>query len=180
MAAVLTAAYGLGGLAGSLGVMARPLTGSPDRLQPRLAVVVAAGLMAAAVSPTFGSAVAAYALTGVVNAYFFAATLAARTEYAPPEARGQVFIWVAALKITSASAGTALAGALAGANARLPLFLALGAVTAAVTSAALESRGEAKQRPRGGSSRAARPFAAAPTITNLGGVSETITPWRLR
>jgi hypothetical protein len=41
----------------------------------------------------------------------FAATLAARNEYAPIKARGQVFIWVGILKIAAGSAGTAVAGA---------------------------------------------------------------------
>ncbi|ADI12739.1 hypothetical protein SBI_09621 [Streptomyces bingchenggensis BCW-1] len=103
-AAVLTAAYGLGNLAGSLTVMAFPLTGSPDRLMRHLALGVAAGLTTVTLSPVFAVAVAAYALTGAVNSCFFAATLAARTEYAPPQARGQVFIWVAAISAAAMAA----------------------------------------------------------------------------
>ncbi|MFE0420817.1 hypothetical protein [Streptomyces tendae] len=38
-----------------------------------------------------------------------AATLAARNEYAPDNARGQIFVWIGALKITAGSAGTAAA-----------------------------------------------------------------------
>ncbi|MGO4759969.1 MFS transporter, partial [Streptomyces sp. 2MCAF27] len=139
-AAVLTAAYGLGNLAGSLTVMAFPLTGSPDRLMRHLALGVAAGLTTVTLSPVFAVAVAAYALTGAVNSCFFAATLAARTEYAPPQARGQVFIWVAALKITAGSAGTALAGTLTGLNIRLPLLVGIAAITAAAMAATWETR----------------------------------------
>ncbi|MEU5591309.1 MFS transporter [Streptomyces sp. NPDC020298] len=139
-AAVLTAAYGLGNLTGSLVVMAIPLTGSPDRLMRRLALGVVAGLATVTVSHTFTLSVAAYAGTGILNALFFASTLAARTEYAPAEARGQVFIWVAALKITSGSAGTALAGSLTGLDVRLPLVLGITGITAAVLAATFEER----------------------------------------
>jgi len=139
-AALLTAAYGLGNLTGSIAVMVRPLTGDPDRLMRRLALGVVAGLLAVTASPVFGVSVAAYALTGILNTFFFASTLAARTEYAPSGARGQVFIWVAALKITSGSAGTALAGSLTGVSVRLPLAVGLLAVSAAVAAATVETR----------------------------------------
>ncbi|WP_371666872.1 hypothetical protein OG985_04240 [Streptomyces sp. NBC_00289] len=76
----------------------------------------------------------------LVNALFFAATLAARTEYAPAEVRAQVFIWVAALKITSGSAGTALAGSLTGFDVRLPLLLGAAGISAAALAATLEKR----------------------------------------
>ncbi|MFF6953048.1 MFS transporter [Streptomyces iakyrus] len=139
-AAVLTAAYGLGNLTGSIAVMVFPLTADPDRLMRRLALGVVAGLLTVTASPAFAVSVAAYALTGILNAFFFASTLAARTEYAPSKARSQVFIWVAALKITSGSAGTALAGSLTGVNVRLPLALGLVAVSAAVLAATVETR----------------------------------------
>ncbi|MFE2417101.1 MFS transporter [Streptomyces hokutonensis] len=139
-AALLTAAYGLGNLTGSIAVMARPLTGDPDRLMRRLALGVVAGLLTVTASPAFAVSVAAYALTGILNSFFFASTLAARTEYAPSGARGQVFIWVAALKITSGSAGTALAGSLTGVSVRLPLVVGLLAVSVAVAAATAETR----------------------------------------
>jgi MFS family permease len=139
-AAVLTAAYGLGNLTGSAAVMVSPLTGEPDRLMRRLALGVVVGLGTVSASHVFTLSVAAFALTGIVNALFFAATLAARTEYAPAGVRGQVFIWVAALKITAGSAGTALAGSLTGLDVRLPLFLGIAGTTAAVLAATLEER----------------------------------------
>jgi predicted MFS family arabinose efflux permease len=58
----------------------------------RLALGVAAGLLTVTASPAFAVSVAARALTGILNALFFASNLAARTEYAPSGARGQVFI----------------------------------------------------------------------------------------
>lgn len=139
-AAVLTAAYGLGNLVGSVAVMVSPLTGDPDRLMRRLALCVVVGLGTVAMSHSFALSVSAYGLTGILNALFFAATLAARTEYAPAGAQGQVFIWVAALKITSGSAGTALAGSLTGPDVRLPLLLGITGTTAAVLAAMFEKR----------------------------------------
>ncbi|MEB3368898.1 MFS transporter [Saccharopolyspora mangrovi] len=139
-AGVLTAAYGLGNLAGSVGVMARPLEGNADRLMTRLAVVVATTLFAVVLSPTFGLAAAAYAAAGIANGYFFAATLAARSEYSPDEMRGQVFVWTGALKITAGSAGTALAGTLVTASAHLPLVLAIALTAAAALASTTERR----------------------------------------
>jgi len=121
-AAAMTAAYGIGNLCGSVGVMLRPLRGSPDRLMTMLALCAACGLCAIMLSGGWQLAVCMFWVSGVVNAFFFAATLAARTEYAPPRARGQIFLWVAALKITAGSAGTAVAGMLTGWDARLPLL----------------------------------------------------------
>ncbi|MFF5793884.1 MFS transporter [Paeniglutamicibacter sp. NPDC012692] len=124
-AAILTAAYGLGNLAGSIGVMIRPPRGDADKLMTRLAFTVAGALLCVAFTTAFGLAIAAYALAGIVNAYFFAATLAARSEYAPQNSRGQVFVWVGALKITAGSAGTALAGAVIADSALFPLHAAM-------------------------------------------------------
>lgn len=70
-AGILTAAYGLGNLAGSAGVMIHPSRTEADRLTTHLA-----------------------------------ANLVARDEYVPDNARGQIFVWVGALKITAGSAGT--------------------------------------------------------------------------
>ncbi|MFT9474660.1 MFS transporter [Streptomyces sp. 11-1-2] len=136
VAGILTAAYGLGNLAGSAGIMIRPSRAEADRLTTRLATAVAATLLLITFTPSFTLAVAAYAAAGIANAYFFAATLAARNEYAPDNARGQIFVWVGALKITAGSAGTAAAGALIGTSVALPLLLA---TALAFTSALLSS-----------------------------------------
>lgn len=73
----------------------------------------------------FWIAIPAYAVAGVANSLFFAATLAARSEYAPPEARGQVFVWVGALKIAAGSAATAFAGAIIATTLHAPLLIAI-------------------------------------------------------
>ncbi|WP_436530964.1 MFS transporter [Actinoplanes sp. HUAS TT8] len=154
-AGILTAAYGLGNLAGSAVVMIRPLRGDADRLMTRLAVVVAVALAVTAAGPGLaptGMAVvvlmaAAYFVTGVLNAHFFAATLAARSEYAPAAARGQVFVWIGAVKITAGSGGTALAGALVGFSLHLPMALAVALVAVAAAASALERRGTRRHRP---------------------------------
>lgn len=137
-AGVLTAAYGLGGLLGSAGVMIRPLRTDADPLMTWLGAAVGVALCAAAIADVFPVAVAAYSVAGVLNSYFFAATLAARSEYAPPAVRGQVFVWIGALKITAGSAGTALAGAMVAAATQLPLFLAAGLVAVAMAASVLD------------------------------------------
>ncbi|HLL67337.1 MAG TPA: hypothetical protein VK453_16760, partial [Micromonosporaceae bacterium] len=136
-AGILTAAYGGGGLAASIAIMIRPLPGEADRAMAILAAAVSAALVLVFVTTTFWAAVVAYAVAGVLNSYFFAATLAARNEYAPAAARGQVFVWIGALKITAGSAGTALAGVLIGTGMHLPLVCAVVfTITAAAASGA--------------------------------------------
>lgn len=140
-AGVLTAAYGLGGLLGSAGVMIRPLRTDADPLMTWLGAAVGVALCGAAFAGVFPAAVAAFLFAGVLNSYFFAATLAARSEYAPAEARGQVFVWIGALKITAGSAGTALVGAIIAPATQLPLFLAAGLIAVAVSASVLDRRG---------------------------------------
>lgn len=79
------AVYGFGSLAGSALVMAWPLRGDSDRLTPVLALVVAASLAVVIVVPGLVTSLVAFGLAGIANSLFFAATLAARSEYAPVE-----------------------------------------------------------------------------------------------
>ncbi|MEB2528615.1 hypothetical protein [Kocuria rosea] len=69
----------------------------------------------------------------------FAATLAARSEYAPVESRVQVFIWVGALKIAAGSAGTAAAGATTTHAAWVPLVV-VSALTVVAATASIVDR----------------------------------------
>ena len=121
LAGTLVAGYGVGNLAGSALLMTLPLRGDADRLTAVLAGIVAVALAAVVAMPNLVSVLATFTVAGIANAMFFAATLAARSEYAPPAARGQVFIWVGALKITAGSAGTTGTGALIGGAAWLPV-----------------------------------------------------------
>lgn len=66
-----------------------------------IAALVAAKPILVMLAPTLPTSLIALCLTRIANALFFAATLAARSEYAPIEASGQVFIWVGALKIAA-------------------------------------------------------------------------------
>lgn len=134
----MTEAYGAGNLAGSIGVMVRPLRGRADTATVSLALVVAAVLTAVFIVPGLALTVMAYAVVGIANSYFFGATLAARSEYAPIEAKGQVFVWVGALKITAGSAGTAAAGAIIGIGVHLPLLLGAIVIAAAVGIATID------------------------------------------
>ncbi len=142
-AGTLVAAYGIGNLLGSAGLMLRPLRRDADPLMSSLAALVAATLILVMLTPTLPTSLIAFCLAGIANALFFASTLAARSEYAPIEARGQVFIWVGALKIAAGSAGTAVAGATITQTVWAPLLLATALTAAATTSSIIE-----RSRPR--------------------------------
>lgn len=139
-AALLTAVFGLGSLAGSVALMIVPLRGSAEKAVIRLAAAAGVAFAATALVPSFPYALVAFALTGVVNSLFFTATLASRAEYAPDNARAQVFIWTAALKVTAAAVGTALAGALISLDTRLPLIAGGALAIAAAAAASVETR----------------------------------------
>ncbi|HBM2894696.1 TPA: hypothetical protein ACN7M6_004763 [Klebsiella michiganensis] len=124
-AAFLTVAYGAGNLAGSMCLMVLPLRGEPDRLMLNTGWLVVGGLLAIFVASGFLSVFVCFFITGMINSAFFAATLAARSEYSPSSCRGQVFVWVGAMKITAGSLGTAAAGQLMILGAYVPLGLSL-------------------------------------------------------
>ncbi len=146
-AGILTAAYGLGGLAGSGMLMVKPLPGDADRTMTHLAAIVAAALGLVALTGVFWAAVGAYAVAGAANSLFFAATLAARSEYAPARARAQVFVWVGALKIAAGSAGTAFAGATIATAVHAPLVVVLTATLASSGASLLERLRERRASP---------------------------------
>ncbi|WP_328992771.1 hypothetical protein OG394_00825 [Kribbella sp. NBC_01245] len=108
--AVLIAMTGAGSLVGALVLTAVPLEGEPDRLTTYSVLLIGAATGLAAVAPTYRVALLAFVAIGLANAVFVVATFAARSEYAPPGARAQVFITMASLKVAAASAGAALAG----------------------------------------------------------------------
>lgn len=108
--AVLIAVLGIGNLVGSLAVTARPLRGSADRWLAGLSVLIGALILLAGLAPAYWMALLAFALTGLVTGPHFTATLAARTDYAPPGDTAQLFVTMSALKIGMQSLGTAAAG----------------------------------------------------------------------
>jgi MFS family permease len=133
-AAVLLAIMGGGNLLASLVLSAFPLRGDPDLLTTRHIALVGVCFGLCALAPSFGWGVVGFALMGAATAPFVTATFAARNEYAPRQARAQVFITLAALKLSAASAGTALTGLLVGLG---PRVLLAGGGAAVLTTAAV-------------------------------------------
>ncbi|MEB2704012.1 MFS transporter [Citrobacter koseri] len=129
-AAFLTVAYGAGNLAGSLCLMVIPLRGEPDGLMLNTGLLIVGGLFSIFVVSSFLPVFVCFFITGMLNSAFFAATLAARSEYSPTFCRGQVFVWVGAMKITAGSLGTAAAGQLMALGTYAPLVLSLGVLSA--------------------------------------------------
>ncbi|MFB9831462.1 hypothetical protein [Actinoallomurus acaciae] len=134
-AATLTVACGLGNLVGSLIVTIFPLRGDPETLARRLFLALAAATALCAFAPTYPLALAGFALIGLGNATSFTATLAARSTYAPPDARTPVFVTSAGLKIALASVGAAATGGAAGLGGRSLLVIAAAITTVAVLTA---------------------------------------------
>ncbi len=108
--AALVAAFGVGNLAGSLVVTAFPLRGEPEHLTTRHVALMGVLTALTASAPNYGLALTGFALVGAANAPFVTATFAARSTYAPPRARAQVFVSMSSLKVAAAAAGTALTG----------------------------------------------------------------------
>ena len=114
----LICALGVGNLAGSLAVLARPLRGDAVRRSLGLAAALGAAYLLVAAAPSYPTAVAAFVLVGLLTAPWVTATLDARDEHAPPGRRAQVFVALAGWKIAAASAGSAVTGAAAGLGPR--------------------------------------------------------------
>jgi hypothetical protein len=108
--ATLMAVFGIGNLAGSLAVTAFPLRGEPESLTTRHVALLGVATALCAAAPNYLLALAGFALVGIANAPFLTATFAARSQYAPPAARAQVFVSMASLKVAAAAAGSALTG----------------------------------------------------------------------
>jgi hypothetical protein len=137
--AVLATVFGLGNLAGSMLVTAVPLRREPEIAMAAFATLMAATLALTAPAPTYPLALAGFALTGALNGPFVAATLAGRSPYSPPEARAQIFVSLAGVKIAAAAAGTALAGAATSAGPRA-LLVAAAAITLGGAAASTADR----------------------------------------
>lgn len=112
LAAYLVTFYGIGCLCGAVWLLVAPLKADAITLLRNIGCLLLVALILVSLSNSLLTGLATYWLTGVTNAIFFAATLAARTEYAPAEDAAQVYMWVAAAKITAASFGALVAGLL--------------------------------------------------------------------
>jgi hypothetical protein len=123
--AILVASGGLGSLAGSLALTARPLSGSAEPVLRRATLALAGCLLLTAVAPTLVLSAIAFGILGAVSSVQFTSSLAVRSESSPPGARAQVFVTMAALKVACASLGVATAGIIA---TRQPLALLVGVI----------------------------------------------------
>ncbi|BAJ33129.1 MULTISPECIES: hypothetical protein [Kitasatospora] len=126
---LLTAAFALGALAGSL-LLTGPWVGTaPQRLAVAGLSLAGAGLALAAAVPALPVAVGGFALAGAGDGLVLTATLRIRAAYSPPHRRPQVFTLGAGLKISAAAAGAALAAA-AGPGTARGFLLAIAALQA--------------------------------------------------
>ncbi|MDP2571888.1 MFS transporter [Vibrio penaeicida] len=123
--ATLVSGYGIGNLLGSLFLIRRPNQKEADPSMTTSALGVAGGILLIVTASSYSLGLGAFLICGIANAFFFAATLAARTEYAPPQSASQVFMWIAAMKIGAVSIGSYLAGVLAERSPQTTLWASL-------------------------------------------------------
>lgn len=106
--------------------MVWPLRRNAGRLIIVLAIIIGLALGIVTAMPNFLPGLIVFTAARVANSLFFAAALATRSEYAPPQSHGQVFICVGALKIAAGCAGTAAAAALIVGTPWLPVAVVAG------------------------------------------------------
>jgi predicted MFS family arabinose efflux permease len=119
--ATMMAAFGVGNLVSALALTIRPLRGNPEKSTIRSVGGIALTLVACALANSLPFALVTFFLVGTMHAPYVAGSLGARADYAPPEARAQVFVTVAALKIVTGAAGAPLVGLLTGVDPRAVL-----------------------------------------------------------
>ena len=110
--AYLVTLYGVGCLCGAVSLVLKPLVKDALALLKNVGCILVACLILVSLSSSFMASMFAYWFCGVVNSVFFAVTIAARSEYSPAQGAAQIYMWVAAAKITAASLGTFVAGLL--------------------------------------------------------------------
>ncbi|MCH2058062.1 MAG: MFS transporter [Thalassotalea sp.] len=123
--AYLVTLYGVGCLCGAVLLIFRPLVKNAMTLLKNVGCILVACLILVSLSSSIAASMFAYWICGVVNSVFFAVTIAARTEYSPPQGAVQIYMWVAAAKITAASIGTFVAGLLVEHHIALPLVASI-------------------------------------------------------
>lgn len=122
----LVSAYGAGCITGAILLLLRPLRKDAIELLRNIGGILLISITLVLLSQNLFSGIASYWFCGVVNSIFFATTLAARTEHAPKKAAAQVYLWVAAAKISAASLGTVTAGFFIDIWISAPLIAAIG------------------------------------------------------
>jgi MFS family permease len=120
--ALLVTLYGVGCLIGAMGLVFKPMKKDALTLLNRVGCLLVLSLFLLAFSTSITFSMFTFCLCGVVNSVFFAATIAARTEYSPSQGAAQIYMWIAAAKITAASFGAFLAGILVDYSIILPLI----------------------------------------------------------
>jgi len=134
-AGILLAAWSTGSLAGGLVAGARPLSGPPERLLPRLLLLVAGAHALLAVLPAPWGLGAGLSLAGATVAPAMAQLYALVQRRATAAGRTEAFAWLATSFLAGGGAGAALSGVLAEAAPPAAAFLA--AATLPVLATAL-------------------------------------------
>jgi hypothetical protein len=98
---LLAAAFGIGGLAGSLALTVRPLRTEPERTTLALMAATGASVALCALAPDQAAAAVLFALAGAVAAAQFTASLAVRSAYTPPGTRAHVYVTMASVKVAA-------------------------------------------------------------------------------
>ena len=130
--AYLMTLYGVGCLCGATLLIFRPLVRDALTLLKHVGWILVTCLILVSLSASFMTSMFAYWFCGVVNSVFFAVTIAARTEYSPAQGAAQIYMWVAAAKITAASLGTFVAGILVEHNIALPFAASIAMLSLAL------------------------------------------------
>jgi MFS family permease len=123
--AYLVTLYGVGCLCGALSLVLTPLKKDALTLLKNVGCLLVICLILVSLSHSFSASMLTYWICGVVNSVFFAVTIAARTEYSPARGAAQIYMWVAAAKITAASLGAFVAGLLVDHLITLPLVASI-------------------------------------------------------
>ena len=123
--AYLVTLYGVGCLCGAMFLVSKPLVKDALILLKNVGWLLVVCLILVSLSSSFMTSMFAYWLCGVVNSVFFAVTIAARSEYAPVQGAAQIYMWVAAAKISAASLGALAAGILVVHYIKLPIVASI-------------------------------------------------------
>ena len=143
--ALLAGTFGVGSLAGSLVLAARPLRTEPEITTIALLAVTGVSVVLCALAPDLAAAAALFALTGAIFSAQFTASLAVRSTYAPRGTRTHVYVTMASLKVGCASVGAALASVLLTLGPR-PALLAIAGLIAAGSILAASMRHASRHR----------------------------------